>query len=84
MPSWIGVPELIVILIIVLVIFGPKRLPEIGRSMGKGIREFKKSAGELHERIDGDDTATAGKTDSAAEKHDTSSAAETPPTGKTP
>jgi sec-independent protein translocase protein TatA len=42
MPN-IGFPEIVVVLIIVLVIFGPKRLPEMGRSLGKGIREFKDS-----------------------------------------
>jgi sec-independent protein translocase protein TatA len=43
MPSFIGFPELIVLAIVLLLIFGPKRLPEIGRSMGKGMREFKDS-----------------------------------------
>ena len=42
MPN-IGPLEIIVILIIALVVFGPKRLPELGRSMGKGIREFRGS-----------------------------------------
>jgi sec-independent protein translocase protein TatA len=42
MPN-VGPLELIVVLIIALVIFGPKRLPELGRSMGKGIREFRSS-----------------------------------------
>jgi sec-independent protein translocase protein TatA len=42
MPN-VGPLELIVVLIIALVIFGPKRLPELGRSMGKGIREFRGS-----------------------------------------
>ena len=42
MPN-IGPLEIVVILIIALVVFGPKRLPELGRSMGKGIREFKSS-----------------------------------------
>jgi sec-independent protein translocase protein TatA len=42
MPN-IGPLEIIIVLIIVLVIFGPKRLPELGRSMGKGMREFKDS-----------------------------------------
>ena len=42
MPN-VGPLELAVVLIIALVIFGPKRLPELGRSMGKGIREFRSS-----------------------------------------
>jgi sec-independent protein translocase protein TatA len=42
MPN-IGPLEIVVILIIALIIFGPKRLPELGRSMGKGIREFRSS-----------------------------------------
>jgi sec-independent protein translocase protein TatA len=42
MPN-IGPLEIIVVLIIVLIVFGPKRLPEMGRSLGKGIREFKNS-----------------------------------------
>jgi sec-independent protein translocase protein TatA len=39
----IGAPELIVILVIALVVFGPGKLPEIGSALGKGIRDFKKS-----------------------------------------
>jgi len=39
----IGVPELVVILVIALIIFGPGKLPEIGSALGKGIRDFKKS-----------------------------------------
>lgn len=39
----IGVPELIIVLVILLVIFGPKRLPGLGRSLGSGMREFKDS-----------------------------------------
>ena len=42
MPN-IGLPEIAIILVIALIVFGPKRLPELGRSMGKGIREFKSS-----------------------------------------
>jgi sec-independent protein translocase protein TatA len=39
----IGIAGLIVILVVALLVFGPKRLPEIGRSLGKGMREFKDS-----------------------------------------
>jgi sec-independent protein translocase protein TatA len=43
MPGFIGMPELLLLGLVVLVIFGPKRLPEMGRSMGRGFREFKDS-----------------------------------------
>jgi sec-independent protein translocase protein TatA len=43
MPFGIGPLELIIVLVIVLVIFGPKRLPGLGRSLGSGLREFKDS-----------------------------------------
>ena len=39
----IGIPELIIVLVILLVIFGPKRLPGLGKSLGSGMREFKES-----------------------------------------
>ncbi len=47
MPFGLGPTELIVILLIVLLVFGAKRLPEIGASLGKGIREFKSSVSEI-------------------------------------
>lgn len=43
MPLGIGLPEVLIILVIVLVVFGPKRLPDLGRSLGSGMREFKDS-----------------------------------------
>jgi sec-independent protein translocase protein TatA len=39
--AWLGPTELIVILVVALLLFGPRRLPEIGQAVGKGIREFK-------------------------------------------
>lgn len=48
----IGVPGLILVLIIALVIFGPSKLPEIGRAFGRTLSEFKKSAKELTSDID--------------------------------
>lgn len=45
--SGIGTPGLIVILLVALLLFGPKKLPELGTSIGKAIREFKKAANEI-------------------------------------
>jgi sec-independent protein translocase protein TatA len=42
-PGWIGPWEIAIFLIVALLIFGPKRLPEMGRSLGKGMRDFKKA-----------------------------------------
>jgi sec-independent protein translocase protein TatA len=47
----LGVPELIFILVLALLIFGPKRLPEIGRTVGKGLAEFRKASTELKRTI---------------------------------
>jgi sec-independent protein translocase protein TatA len=62
MPN-IGPLEIVVVLIIVLVIFGPKRLPDLGRSLGRGMREFKDSVTGKDEEehklpATGDTTAT--------------------------
>lgn len=43
MPGFIGVPELLLLGLVALLVFGPKRLPEMGRSLGQGMREFKDS-----------------------------------------
>ena len=49
MPGWIGPWEILLLLLIVLLVFGPKRLPELGRSLGRGMREFKRSLSEIGE-----------------------------------
>ncbi len=49
MPGNIGLPEILVVLVIALIVFGPKRLPELGRSLGKGINEFKGAMSGEHE-----------------------------------
>jgi len=46
----IGVPELLIVLAIVLIFLGPKRLPALGRSLGSGVRSFKDSVRSRHER----------------------------------
>jgi sec-independent protein translocase protein TatA len=52
MPN-IGPAELIVILIVALVVFGPRKLPELGKSLGHGLREFRKSTQGLKEEFEG-------------------------------
>jgi len=53
MPGFIGLPELMLLGLVALILFGPKRLPEMGRGLGKGLREFKDS-------ITGDDKDAHG------------------------
>jgi len=48
----IGMPELIIIFLIALVIFGPRKLPELGRSLGKSIAEFKRASNELRSTLE--------------------------------
>jgi sec-independent protein translocase protein TatA len=55
----IGPLEIIVVLIVALIVFGPKRLPELGNSLGKGIREFKDSVTGENKDDDADDDAKA-------------------------
>ena len=53
----IGVPELILILVVGLIVFGPGKLPEVARSLGKGIREFKKATNVLSQAINAPEQA---------------------------
>jgi sec-independent protein translocase protein TatA len=48
----IGVPELIIIFTIALIIFGPRKLPELGKSLGKSLAEFKRASNELKNTLD--------------------------------
>jgi sec-independent protein translocase protein TatA len=48
----IGMPELIIILTIALIIFGPRKLPELGRSLGRSLSEFKRASNELKNTLD--------------------------------
>src|SRR5215216_542089 len=48
----IGMPELIIIFVIALIIFGPRKLPELGRSLGKSLAEFKKASNELKSTLE--------------------------------
>src|SRR3954462_5258392 len=53
----IGIPELLIVLVILIVIFGPKRLPQLGRQLGSGMREFKESVTGENKRDDDDEDA---------------------------
>lgn len=66
MPFQVGPLELVVVLAIALIVLGPKKLPEVGRSLGKGMREFKSSLSGEHE--EDDKPQTAEKAPGTAEK----------------
>ena len=51
MPFGIGIWELLILLLVLLLVFGPKRLPEMGRQLGKGMREFKDSVTGVEEAV---------------------------------
>ena len=57
--SQLGFTEIIIILLVLLLVFGARRLPEMGAAMGKGIREFKKNIKDVQRSIDEDDTTPA-------------------------
>ena len=77
----IGMPELIIIFVIALIIFGPRKLPELGRSLGKSLAEFKKASNELkstlEEEIRLDEQRTAFEASKAANAAQTATAATT-------
>jgi sec-independent protein translocase protein TatA len=71
MPTWIGMPELILIFLIVLLLFGANKLPEIARSMGKSIQAFKKSSKEITDEITKELPAKDDTNEDAGKKSDT-------------
>jgi TatA/E family protein of Tat protein translocase len=48
----LGLPEMVIILVIALIVFGPRKLPELGRSLGKSLGEFRKASNELKSTLD--------------------------------
>jgi sec-independent protein translocase protein TatA len=82
----IGMPEMLIILVIALIIFGPRKLPELGRSLGKSLAEFKRASNELkntlEEEIRLDEQRTAQEATKPKDDDATSSTAE--PSGPQP
>jgi sec-independent protein translocase protein TatA len=74
----LGMPELIVIFVIALVVFGPRKLPELGRSLGRGIAEFKKATTELQNTLEQEINADDQRTQAAAKPHDGTHVEESP------
>jgi sec-independent protein translocase protein TatA len=60
MPN-IGLPELVIVLVIALVVFGPKRLPEMGQKLGQALREFRSATSEIRSQVGVDDIADSVK-----------------------
>ncbi|MEW6665785.1 MAG: TatA/E family twin arginine-targeting protein translocase [Thermodesulfobacteriota bacterium] len=59
----IGLPELVVILVVALIIFGPKKLPELAKALGRGMSEFKKASEEIKESLNMDEELREVKRD---------------------
>jgi sec-independent protein translocase protein TatA len=70
MPGWIGPWEIAILLVVVLLVFGPKRLPEMGKSLGRGMREFKHSISGKDESRDEPAELTAVATEAVATEED--------------
>jgi sec-independent protein translocase protein TatA len=66
MPSWIGPWEIAIILVLILLILGPKKLPELGKSLGKSIRGFKTGMKETQDEV----KTAVSEVRTAAEKRD--------------
>jgi sec-independent protein translocase protein TatA len=81
----LGMPELIVIFVIALIVFGPRKLPELGRSLGRSIAEFKKATNELQSTLEQEIEADERRSKAEAAHvaaHDATPKADAPPVSK--
>ena len=73
----LGLPEVLFILVLALLVFGPKRLPKVGRTLGRALGEFRRATSDLKQTIDREITA-ADLTDDSAPRRPNLAAVETP------
>jgi TatA/E family protein of Tat protein translocase len=78
MPFGISIWELMILLVVLLLIFGAKRLPEMGRSLGKGMREFKDSISGVEESVSSPPPASPSELPAARSEPTTSHESEAP------
>ena len=77
----LGVWELLIILVVVLLLFGPRRLPEMAKGLGQSVREFRKGLRDMRNDIDEELSAEQKKAQAAAAAPATSATAEAAPSG---
>ncbi len=75
----IGMPELIIIFVIALIVFGPRKLPELGRSLGKSLAEFKRASNELRSTLEDEIRLEEQRSTVEASKTAAAQAVTTPP-----
>jgi len=80
----IGMPELIIIFVIALIIFGPRKLPELGRSLGKSLAEFKRASNELKSTLEEEIRLEEQRIEVEAAKPPTPQSVTAPPANPTP
>ena len=64
----IGIPEMMIIMVIALIVVGPHKLPELARSLGKGLAEFKKASNDFRKNIEEESRSTDVKEQATVEK----------------
>lgn len=80
----IGMPELIIILVIALIIFGPRKLPELGKSLGRSLNEFKRASADLQNTLEQEIKLEEQKEQQAKTRTDNNTAADTTDAGTVP
>lgn len=80
----IGMPELIIILVIALIIFGPRKLPELGKSLGRSLNEFKRASADLQNTLEQEIKLEEQKEQQAETPPPATASADTPDDGTVP